>query len=264
MVNEITEEQRAWIDERQAVITSRCEVCKGTGRTDYHPVEGSVAVLDVRCDNCDVREPLRLVARLWWENVPPAYRFATLSGLQPSEKSILPLERQARILDNLRKEPDIGYSFFGPPRTGKTVWTTALYGRALWRHILAVPPEYQKYFPILRISAKQMLDEHTAFATGNYADEWERMFAQPTVRAEKIARIRQQQGQVPRLFLEEIDKIAETDSRRNNLFEILDALKNNEGQLVLNSNLTPQEFAGKYGADLWWRINEMTKVVSLF
>jgi hypothetical protein len=171
------------------------------------------------------------------------------------------------MINLLKMNPDLGYSFFGPPRAGKTVWTMALYGHALWRHI-TTPYEgasrKEKYLPVWKITTKQMLDEHTVYATTQWEDEVDRRLNQPTITAAKFAYVRNVQRTTPRLFLEEIDKVRETESRRNNLFEVLDGLKSNEGQLVLNSNLTPEEFAEKFGADLWWRINEMTKVVSLF
>jgi hypothetical protein len=58
--------------------------------------------------------------------------------------------------------------------------------------------------------------------------------------------------------------LKETESRRNTLFEILDTLQANGGQVVINSTLTAEEFAEKFGADLWWRIKKMAKVMSLF
>ena len=80
---------------------------------------------------------------------------------------------------------------------------------------------------------------------------------------EKIAHIREY-GRTPRLFLEEIDKVKETESRRANLFEVLNAMHDYDGQLVVNSNLTPKEFEKQFGDDLAWRIGDMCKVVNLF
>jgi DNA replication protein DnaC len=66
------------------------------------------------------------------------------------------------------------------------------------------------------------------------------------------------------LFLEEIDKVKLTDSRVGNLFEVVDALYENMGQLVINSNLTPEEFQSQFGSEFARRISEMCKVVNLF
>jgi DNA replication protein DnaC len=257
------EERQEWVDKRQAAFTARCEVCKGTGKMRHE-----IVPIDFNCDACDKRQELALVAELYWRNVPSEYRFATLSTLKPSEMSALSLERQQAVLDLIKAESESGYAFFGQPGIGKTVWTTALYGRALWRHIVTPypgdPSKRRFRLPIWRITTKQMLDEHTAYATTNFESELDRRINQPTITAAKIAHVRMAQLETPRLFLEEIDKVKETESRRNTLFEMLDTLQANGGQLVINSNLHPEEFAERFGADMWWRIEKMTKVVSLF
>lgn len=267
----LTEEEQKhmqeWIDKRQARFTARCLRCKGEGRVDIAPVSPKFKVNTI-CDGCDLRDDLRRVAQLYWTNVPQAYRFATLSVLQPSGKSLLAMERQQAIIHAIKRNPDIGWSFFGAPGIGKTVWTTALYGNALWKNFTA-PYEGKgrrpKYNAVMRTTTKKMLDEHTAYSLkSDWEDEIDKILELPTITADKINYVRTQQKQTPRLFLEEIDKVKETESRRNNLFEILDMLQSVDGQLVLNSNLTPEEFAERFGADLWWRIKKMTKVVSLF
>jgi hypothetical protein len=46
------------------------------------------------------------------------------------------LEKQNAIIDMLKEFPDGGWLFFGPPHTGKTVWTSALYGHNLYRFFI--------------------------------------------------------------------------------------------------------------------------------
>jgi hypothetical protein len=254
-------EQKQWVERQQAAFSSWCPKCQGT-REIMKPTVPGYPDMHMACTYCDMSTPLWRVADLYWANVPAAYRFVTLSTLQPSEKSRLPLGRQQAIISAVKADPESGYAFFGPPGIGKSVWTTALYGRALWRQVKS--HERSKYFPVWRISAKQMLDEHTEYAMGQFEDEIDRVLGQPTVTVEKIKHIRGAQHQVPRLFLEEIDKVKETETRRNNLFEILDALQAAEGQLVLNSNLSYPEFVERMGPDMQWRIEKMAKIVSLF
>jgi DNA replication protein DnaC len=152
----------------------------------------------------------------------------------------------------------------GPPGIGKTVWTACLYRRAMWNHLAEGVPARghgRRYFPVWRLTTKEMLDEHTEHALKQAEEDW---IDRRRVTAEKVNHLRTQQGLTPRLFLEEIDKVKETESRRANLFSILDAMMAQQGQLVLNSNLTPEEFSERFGADLWWRIEKASTVVDLF
>ncbi|MFZ0799833.1 MAG: hypothetical protein WAM98_18760 [Terriglobales bacterium] len=57
--------------------------------------------------------------------------------------------------------------------------------------------------------------------------------------------------------------IAQTDTRRNNLFEIINTI-HEQGVLVLNSNLRPEEFAVQFGKDFAWRIGKKCTVINLF
>jgi hypothetical protein len=56
----------------------------------------------------------------------------------------------------------------------------------------------------------------------------------------------------------------ETDARHADLFEVLNALYENEGLLVIASNLILPEFKRQYGEDLFWRIAKHCTVVNLF
>jgi len=214
---------------------------------------------------------LTMFVRLWVKTVPPAYRKFTLRTLSPKEGLSVSVERQKQVFDVLRANPDQGYAFFGKPRTGKTVMTTALYTEALWNETVRAPQydyKAQKFFPLWRISTKKLLDEHTDWAMHRNDKEPESGpivlgVPTPTVTVEKIAYVRQH-GRTPRLFLEELDKVKETEARRYNLFEILNAIHDYQGVLVVNSNYTMEEFAGQFGEDFAWRIKESCKVVPLF
>lgn len=213
-------------------------------------------------------ERLELFRKIWHEGTPEEYRFARLWTLEPSEKSALAPERQQKVIELIKGAPDSGYFFLGPPGIGKTVWTAALYRHALNVHLAkgdAAPYGTRRYFPVWRITTKRMLDEHTEYALHQAdMDELDRRCNMPTVTPEKIAHVRNHQKIAPKLFLEEIDKTKETEARRANLFAVLDAMMAHQGQLVLNSNLTPEEFAERFGADLWWRIEKAAQIVSLF
>ena len=206
--------------------------------------------------------------KLWVNTVPPAYRKFTLRTLQPKEGLAVSIERQREVMEAVRNDPNRGYAFFGPPQAGKTVMTTALYTEALWNETVRAPQydlKAQKYFPVWRISTKKMLDEHTDWTMhrNDPEPEFGVGILQPTVTVEKIAHVRKY-NRTPRLFLEEIDKVKETDARRHNLFEILNAIHDYQGVLVVSSNYDRVEFAHRLGDDLAWRIKESCKIADLF
>jgi hypothetical protein len=154
--------------------------------------------------------------------------------------------------------------FFGPAHAGKTVWTTALYIQNIWIHYIRDGGHTGK-MPVRRISAKKMLDQHTDYAMRRYEKDADGLLVadEPDITAEKIIKLRHN-GYRFKLYLEEIDKIAQTDARRNNLFDIINTLHEQEGVLVLNSNLRPEEFAVQFGEDFAWRIGKKCKTINLF
>lgn len=219
------------------------------------------------CGNCERHTRLlEEFALAYFECVPPAYRWCTLSRLKPCEgtKEIVSLERQQTILDMLKTEPEGSYVFFGPPHAGKTVWTTALCIKNLWLHYIR-DGGHRGRMPIKRITAKKMLDQHTDYAMRRYEKDLDgdSVAVEPEVTVENIIKLRQK-GVKFRLYLEEIDKIAQTDARRNNLFDIINTLHEQEGVLVLSSNLRPEEFSVQFGEDFAWRIGHKCKTINLF
>ncbi|HVO78839.1 MAG TPA: hypothetical protein VMT39_02365 [Candidatus Bathyarchaeia archaeon] len=262
---DLCEKDQQWLDEfvakYQANATAACPACKGSGKVEDNDLP---ITRMVTCCDCGVKRWTRVAAEQRLLNIPSEYRGFTLDTLGPSPLSKLPPDRQARVIDHLKSHRADGYAFFGPPAIGKTVWTTALYSQALWDLLRAGEPQRWKHFPVWRISAKRLLDEHTEYAAAQFDDDLDRMFERPTVTAEKITHVRSGQEQTPRLFLEEIDKTKETEARRANLFSVLDALMASGGQLVVNSNLRPREFSERFGEDLWWRLQKTCTVMDLF
>jgi hypothetical protein len=182
------------------------------------------------------------------------------------------MERQQAIMDTLKAEPESGYVFFGPPHAGKTVWTTALYIHNLYRCYMGngsgTATDREKTrgkVCVWRTSAKKLLDQHTEYSMKRFDKDEDGDYTamEPDVTAEKIHKYRKL-GVRPKLYLEEIDKINMTDARSNNLFEIIDALHEEEGIVVLNSNLRPEEFTERFGEQFTWRLGERSKVINLF
>jgi hypothetical protein len=265
-----------WFLERVEPHIAACPECKGTGQIMVpDPVlrdgkDGTVHKMLGRCTNCSVyADHLANFVAGYHYYVPPAYRWCILSRLKPHDgtSSIVSLERQQTILDMLRAEPEKSYMFFGPAHAGKTVWTAGLCIQNLWIHWMRDGGNIWRT-PIQRITAKKMLDQHTDFAMRRYEKDSDGqnvlgVVDQPDVTAEKIVELRRR-GQRFKLYLEEIDKIAQTDARRNNLFEIINTIHEQEGVIVLNSNLRPEEFAVQFGEDFAWRIGKKCTVINLF
>ena len=86
---------------------------------------------------------------------------------------------------------------------------------------------------------------------------------QPNVTAEKIVELRRR-GQRFKLYLEEIDKIAQTDARRNNLFG--SSIRSMSRKAYWSSIPTSgrREFAVQFGEDFAWRIGKKCTVINLF
>jgi hypothetical protein len=115
------------------------------------------------------------------------------------------------------------------------------------------------------VGAKALLDEHANYAMHRYDKDKDgtAVLEEPSVTAEKIVKVTKG-GVKYRLVLEEIDKVKETESRRSTLFDIINTLHEQEGMLVINSNLTFDEFQARFGEDFAWRIGKLCTVVNLF
>jgi hypothetical protein len=118
---------------------------------------------------------------------------------------------------------------------------------------------------VWRIGAKKLLDQHTEYSMKRFDKDEDGAYtaSEPDVTADKIHRFRKL-GVRSKLYLEEIDKVVQTDARSNNLFEIIDALHEEEGTIVLTSNLRPEEFTARFGEQFTWRLGERSKVINLF
>jgi DNA replication protein DnaC len=186
-----------------------------------------------------------------------------LETLTPSKKSRVPLDQQAEIVNKLRADPTKSYAFFGPAGTGKTTFGVALYEQALESNPKACLGIYTPH--IWRASAKLLMEEFVAYATSKEVDG--KTAKEPRVNR-RIVTTAVKNGLVPRLFLEEIDKVTYTEFKSNCMFELFDAIYENKGQLVFNSNLTPGEFVKQFGPingpTIKRRIEETMKVYNFY
>jgi len=141
--------------------------------------------------------------------------------------------------------PNQSYAFFGAAGTSKTTYGVALYENVLWNYVAKYWTDRNgAHQPtIWRKSAKYLLDEFVNFSTSKEVAG--KAAKEPSVNRriiEKAARY----GKTPRLFLEEIDKTRYTEFKTAQVFELFDAIYENNGRLVFNSNLTPEEFEKQF------------------
>ena len=222
-----------------------CPKCEGKGTF----TNGTLAT-----EGIDKGYPIKFtcgceVLKLWWmllrKNVPLHDVDIFLSQLIPSSKSRLKLDKQKEIIEYMKANPNQSYAFFGAAGTSKTTYGVALYENVLWNYVAKYWTDRNgAHQPtIWRKSAKYLLDEFVNFSTSKEVAG--KAAKEPSVNRriiEKAARY----GKTPRLFLEEIDKTRYTEFKTAQVFELFDAIYENNGQLVFNSNLTPEEFEKQF------------------
>jgi hypothetical protein len=245
-----------------------CPVCQGKGRyrVTYTSPSTTRWYSEEHCCLCAFY--LGFIED-WSKRVPVKYRSVSLTSLKSSGQSTLSPGLQTEMIAELRTKPDASYAFFGPAGTSKTTYSIALFRDALFedsrQHFSK--GNWGHYPSCWRITAKQLLDEFHALSThqDRYDDEGNFIAGakEPTVTRRRIDQA-VQRGYRPRLFLEEIDKIKGTEFRLNTLFEVIDGLYEQKGQLVVNTNMTTEEFSSAFGAALERRIVEMCVVKDFF
>jgi hypothetical protein len=204
--------------------------------------------------------------------VPLRYQQGSLKSLQPSEKSMLSRAVQIDLIKELQANPDNSYAFFGPAGTSKTTYALALYKQVIFqmhrdRWMGTAKESWDKDNYCWRIAAKQLLEQHHDYATNrsrtNENGDFIAGASTPMVTRQKIDKA-VAKGFRPRLFLEELDKVKSTQFRLDTLFEIVDGLYEQKGQLVINSNMTPTEFSATFGSAFERRLAEMCTVKDFF
>jgi DNA replication protein DnaC len=246
----------------------RCEQCQGACEIKIeNSLTGKPSMAN--CPDCwDYSGRLQRFTKLYFDSVPPKYRGLYFSNLNASPKSSLPIETQNEIIKTLKSNPDDSYAFFGPAGTSKSTWLTVMYVNQLWRHVMGGERnslgKKLKWFSVQRITAKRLLDQFSDYAIHkNDQHDDNSSVAEPVVTREKVEACTKN-GVKFHLFLDELDKIKETETRYMSLFDVIDAIYEHEGQLVISSNLRPAEFENQFGAQFMRRIEEMCNKVNLF
>ena len=202
------------------------------------------------------------------ELIPAKYRDIIPSKLQPSKLSRLPMEDQAKLYADINsKEHRLeGWAFFAPAGYSKTTVSWALFKYAIHQNLKVAlwtgqmeyvrrgwgdPPRLQHYTPcyVYQESVPEWLEKIQASWGVDGA-------VPPRLNFEQIGKA-ERDGFRPRVFLEEIDKIKEgSEWNTNKLFTLLNAIDKHKGQLVLDTNLSRQQFLDRFGEPIYRRVNE--------
>jgi DNA replication protein DnaC len=223
----------------------------GSWTAEFHD---AVMFGDEPCPHCDGSQMLRVgnhssqcpCQELKWKRktieriLPLRYHRSNLYTLQPSTASKLPLERQQQLIDLLRKREnrDKGYFLYGVPGTSKTTFAAALVRNAIerdWRRWLYKngPMKWDRSMWIRYINWDGLMGEYLAYQNDRNADP-------PSVTA-KLIREAAEADRRPVLCIEEIDKSRLTEYKANKLFDLVQAIDANTGQLIITTNHKSKE-----------------------
>jgi len=209
----------------------------------------------------------------WRRDIPRKYQFV-LNGLKPDPISQLPMAEQEKLYREVQEEHIFdGWAFFAPAGYSKTTCSYRLYAQAiiesLWHwdafhyqaHNWPGQPGYNGKDTTPRIyvwrkSVPDLLQQHYDKISGKDVE--------PDITVEKIEdaiKSEKHAGKfIPKVFLEEIDKIKPSEFATNQLFRIIDALDRHKGQLVLDTNMTGEQFENTFGSPIARRVKEMCHV----
>lgn len=155
--------------------------------------------------------------------LPPSLRDHSLNNLAPSGKSRLPPERQAEEIAFLRAHKDESCFFLGPPGTSKSTFAAALMRDAIFQdQVLGDGGGF--YW---RVGGNRLFEQEVAYATAGDKDS---VATDITVSDIVSARRR---GFTPFLVLGEIDKRKMTEFSANVLFRLVNAMDEQQGQLIV-------------------------------
>jgi hypothetical protein len=224
-----------------------------------------------------------LVKEFLDQAIPPKDRFADLKTLEPSTQSQMPVALQTEILETMRKQDFAccrangrvhGWAFFGSAGWSKSTLCTAWFAQYARVNVIDIDQMRSNRglrevidFPrgrfaecMWRMNALNLIDENLSWQHRDFADKSAKHPRVSSAWVEALASM----SIYPCLYLEEVDKVRTDKTKLDILFDAINSLYNYNGVLLLNSNLTKQEFASQFGPEFARRIGEMCNVVDCF
>jgi hypothetical protein len=181
---------------------------------------------NVTVSTCDCHY-LPYIRQQWKQTVGEHDRWVKLGTLEPSDKSKLPTNIQQKCIETMRKYPLDSYCMLGGSGTSKTTFAIGLY-----RYGLGYEPS--NYDNVIRVKAKTLLETIQKY---RFDENFKRENNPPFTTAKRIT-AQASGGHRTRLYLEELEKVKYTEFKSTEIFDIIDALYETNGRLVLTGNLT--------------------------
>lgn len=204
----------------------------------------------------------RLAERL--AKIPPHFQFIRWDSVGPSADCEMPMANQMEVWSDIKANPEHGHAFLGPSAWGKTVMEIALYRYILEHHkdlisVSRINPQfsgkasYVSGTAIVRTTAKRLMEAFRSWEVGDTGA--------PIITPQTIERFHSV-GIRTYLFLGEFEKMRSSEFKREIIFEILDALRDFNGYLVLTGNLNAADLDDeeKYPLGSKKRISQLCKV----
>jgi DNA replication protein DnaC len=251
-----------------------CPLCNGKQVLDVVQRFSTTGESRTSDSQCRCQSQIRFKADRYIKRILPGrYQRSNLWTLQPSSASKMSLQRQAKMLEFLRENPDCGYFFYGAPGTSKTTFATALVRRAIdrdWKDKIVSPTMgvlmYKTTFWIHYVNWDSYIQSLLDYQ--NHPDS-----APEPVLTPRLIRQNAERGRTSCIVIEEIDKSRLTEYKANKLFDLVCAIDETKSQLVITTNhkteesfqswlyRTDNESVNLAGEPVWRRIVDNCKVV---
>jgi DNA replication protein DnaC len=158
--------------------------------------------------------------------VPPIFGRPKLSKLKPRADLHL---SQAKVIASVKANPDDSYLFLGKNRSGKSHISWALFRNAIAQRR-----------PAVACPVRDLIADFRRLEIGVSGDETLRA---PRVTADDLRR----PGKPWLLFFDEFEKARPSEFAAEQLFNLLDAAKSFQHQLVITSNFTAKQLHDHWG-----------------